>query len=54
MFNIRAHKTTQNKDDLRVLFAGIFLTIFLIVAKPYIMVFFNEDPKNCSYPHYQK
>lgn len=48
MVVIRAEKTTQNKDDFRVLMAGIFITILLIVAKPYFVAFMeSDDPIEC-------
>ena len=43
MITIRAPKTSQNRDDFRVLMAGILVTIFLIVAKPYLLVFIDRD-----------
>ena len=43
MMNIRAEKTTQNRDDFRVLLAGILITIFLIAVKPYVFLFWETS-----------
>lgn len=46
MITIRAEKTTRNKDDVRVLVAGIFFTIFLIAVKPYVLVWLEPNLSN--------
>jgi hypothetical protein len=49
MVMFRAEKTTQNKDDFRVLMAGILFVILMTTLKPYALVYLNTDlPAMCS------
>ena len=41
MLNLRAEKTTQNRDDFRVLLAGSIICILLMVAPPLIQKYWD-------------
>lgn len=43
MVTIRAPKTTQNKDDFRVLMAGILVAILMTAFKPYVMMYLDPN-----------
>lgn len=43
MMSFRAEKTTRNKDDFRVLVAGIFIAIMLTALKPYVLMYMQPE-----------
>lgn len=43
MMTFRAEKTTRNKDDFRVLVAGIFIAIMLTALKPYVLMYLHPE-----------
>lgn len=46
MVSFRAEKTTRNRDDFRVLVAGIFIAIILTALKPYVIMYMHPEMAN--------